>query len=198
MGELLHLTGRELNDEQIEHWTKQLESAERQVDYAKRMLGYDTTLEVIDTEEEDALMDVAPRELCAELYQLSGWDDNNSNISFIYCHSNPRRVPIDWDTQDYHEHVPAYDTNFLLEQLPSSLPSRFYEGREARLWTRKDTDEDEFGNKKDIYSAWYFVNGDPDVMPDFGETGGTPQEAYCKLAIRLFKDGYASRSHPED
>lgn len=40
MGEIIHLpTPKELTPEQEEHWWNQLEIAERQVEYAKRMLG---------------------------------------------------------------------------------------------------------------------------------------------------------------
>jgi hypothetical protein len=40
MGELIQMIPKtELTPEQREHWWRQLESAERQVEYAKRMLG---------------------------------------------------------------------------------------------------------------------------------------------------------------
>lgn len=37
--DILHLPARELDDDQKEYWVNQLEIAERQVEYARRMLG---------------------------------------------------------------------------------------------------------------------------------------------------------------
>lgn len=138
-------------------------------------------------------MSVASLELCRELHELSGWDGT------LAVYEQTAGIPIGepyiaypelekrwglWGTQEFKVQTPAYDAGYLLRKLPHFVPSKVYEGKHADLWLRKDYAMD---TGEDKYLAWYFVNGIQDVESDFGESGDTPEDALCKLAIELFK-----------
>lgn len=98
----------------------------------------------------------------------------------------PENVPWGWANKHYEEtvkrSVPAYTLGYLLRKLPSFVWSAQYE-QKAYLWQRKDPDH---------YMAWYYVN-DPnygeDITSEHGASGETPEDALCKLAIELARQG---------
>lgn len=75
-------------------------------------------------------------------------------------------------TMDWHQPVdgsrgaPAYDLGYLLRKLPLG----------------------ELRNRDGLYSAWQ--NNSANVAPQYAET---PEDAACKLAIELFKQGVLTK-----
>jgi hypothetical protein len=108
-------------------------------------------------------MNVASLELCKELYELSGWDDGD----------------LDWWRYDdgLKKHVldielvagsiaPAYNLGYLMRKLPNlSLH------KEAR--------------NNGVYTCAYWLGGIKNLIVK----DDTPEDAACKLAIELFKQG---------
>jgi len=128
-------------------------------------------------------MNVAELSLCKELYALSGWEPNNwfaggdaqdtVAVSSVVIQQQFKSGLLE----------PAYDLGYLLRKLPSFIYSEAYE-QKAWLWLRK--------NIKD-WNAWYWVHdpkyGEGEVVSEHGKSAETPEDAACKLAIELFKQG---------
>lgn len=110
-------------------------------------------------------MNIASLELCKELLKLSGWSDTTFVFRFDGNSFTPsiRHPEIDSPTL-----VPAYDLGYLLRKLPTRTSiSKLY-----RIQFEKTV----------IYQA--------DSLEISGvETADTPEDAACKLAIELFKQG---------
>jgi hypothetical protein len=68
--------------------------------------------------------------------------------------------------------------------MPASIPSEEYEGDDAKLWIRKDSD---------TYFAYYFSLGHADIRSDLGEHAATPEDAVAKVAIEIFRRGIRTR-----
>ena len=104
-------------------------------------------------------MTTASLELCKELYELSGWVDTE------ICHheyEDGNTLPI--------THNPAYDLGYLLRKLPSGV--FLAKGKRYRIWN------DDTNN--------YTWAGSEKLDPIDADT---PEDAACKLAIELFKEG---------
>lgn len=135
----------------------------------------------------------ASKELSQELYKLSGWADTGL---FWYEEHDYDDDP-DGRGDFYHEpriytqmeieetgsggggkRTQAYDLGYLMRNLPKS--------------------DDDIGDLTITFregSSWfcgYFVVGDP--FPNSGAWASTPEDAACKLAIELFKNGILTRS----
>lgn len=120
-------------------------------------------------------MQVASLELCKELYELSGWDDTH----YIHSDDDIKSVAVLnynakyqygelWDDVEEAGSVPAYDLGYLLRKLPGGVaikknPQRS-EGRDY-ICFQIDTDYRE------------------------NQYADTPEDAACKLAIELAKQG---------
>jgi hypothetical protein len=118
-------------------------------------------------------MNVASLELCRELYELSGWELPKSDFmkwveypegtSALWAGSNPEHL------DEVLASYPAYPLGYLLRKLPRTviLESNIY--------------------PKENWSAQYY-SGEPD---DEGTEllADTPENAACKLAIELWKQG---------
>lgn len=115
-------------------------------------------------------MSVASLELCRELYQLSGWDGTH----FLYTKSG--KVSTIASMFSYKP-LPAYDLGYLLRKLPPELSdedSRVYLSMNISMtqnWCARYADA--AGNRMNIEKFY----------------APTPEDAACKMAIKLFKQG---------
>ena len=127
-------------------------------------------------------MNVASLDLCKELFELSGWEDTlaekDQDTYFIWVYSRVGKHMIlslrDGTNKmsDFQEAYPAYDLGYLLRKLLPETPVKFIEqsdGRTLILWN----DEFDTYQEKIVYAD-------------------TPEDAACKLAIELFKQGVLS------
>lgn len=136
-------------------------------------------------------MNVANLELCKELYELSGWDDMPGKTSFEWY--KPLDEIQDWvlkpkqhfsshQARELHDEAclcPAYDLGYLLRKL--AVKDGWTHGRfDLSNCLMPHESANEY-----YWSATYnsFDNGFP-----VGEAE-TPEDAACKLAIELFKQG---------
>lgn len=123
-------------------------------------------------------MNVASLELCKELYELSGWPSELliwSARSIDGKRRGKHRVIVDQNKQATDSY-PAYDLGYLLRKLPALLGKRGSSSAEG-LRLAKD---------KDKYLAGYIG---VDLVWGFPCEADTPEDATCKLAIELFKQG---------
>ena len=61
-------------------------------------------------------------ELCKQVYEATGWTaDMDKGVDYVWCHETLRCLPIDWDTSDFHQHIPLYTSDYLLEKLPKKI-----------------------------------------------------------------------------
>ena len=113
------------------------------------------------------MSDVAKRELCEELFELSGWNDTK----------------LDWHRSDLTEFgrevAPAYDLGFLIRKLPHIKDIDFRveqngESEEGYDWVAYGIDYTK--HPLDESSRWW-SNAD------------TPENALALLCIELFKQG---------
>lgn len=118
-------------------------------------------------------MNVALLELCRELYELSGWGDGSDMNKLKWL--------------DYYDDwsVPAYDLGYLLRKLPSyieqqgNLDGIDRQRRVAfqiRKWERPEV-------------VWFAEYHEIYYRPLYRTEADTPEDAACKLAIELFKQG---------
>ena len=114
-------------------------------------------------------MNVASLPLSKELYELSGWDDcwfqhlkvdNEWGLDF----SGAEALRKDSEIDEWH---PAYDLGYLLRKLPNYKLE--HNGNSANAVT--------CGYLADNKGRWIFGSAN------------TPEDAACKLAIELFKQG---------
>lgn len=111
-------------------------------------------------------MNVASLENCKRLYELSGWDDDSL---WFYCHGHAMQS-TEFDTADFHQHYPAYDAGYLLRKLPHQIDGIYDLGL--------------YPGKK--YLALYV---EPDGLSQYDQVEDTPENALCKLAIKLIEKG---------
>lgn len=114
-------------------------------------------------------MNVASKELCAELKKLSGWKDTD------YWHYKPRHTKRGeyWvahisGTTPENRRLPAYDLGYLLRKLPNFVV--IAKQRPSLTWAA-------------------YIDGSPTIKrPHDGDSyEDTPEDATAKLAITLFK-----------
>lgn len=110
-------------------------------------------------------MNTASLELCKELFEISGWNED------LEWHIN-RKPPA----AEFSRIAPAYELGYLLRKLTSDLHGKLdniqvdYNCVDWRAYFKMDFGKDEM-----------FTNAD------------TPENALCKLAIELFKQGILKR-----
>lgn len=107
-------------------------------------------------------MQVASLELCKELYELSGWSSQITHNEPTPSSSLVGQVPI----------CPAYTLGYLLRKLPVTVPNE-----EVKLNLTRFSEN--------FYTASYAWEDD---FAPYGD-GNTPEDAACKLAIELWKQG---------
>jgi hypothetical protein len=133
-------------------------------------------------------MNVASLELCEELYELSGWVDTlfdkNEDTYRIWSYSRAdyeMHVGLrdgNEKLSDYQEAYPAYDLGYLLRKLPEGTQLRRNRAKPLKRsnWHGEWTVGIYGVNHRGVYGA-----------------AGTPEDAACKLAIELFKQGVLTR-----
>lgn len=110
-------------------------------------------------------MNVASKELCQELYDLSGW----KNVSQRWVKGDFTHEWTVRKTRYGYNVIPAYDLGYLLRKLPTDRSVSFrlsYKTNE--WWLNEDIDH-------------RFITAD------------NPEGAAAKLAIELFKQGILKR-----
>lgn len=117
-------------------------------------------------------MNVASLELCKTLFELSGWDDTCSAWDVSDREDMPFENVVKSDEVVF-QFYPAYDLGYLLRKLPAAFYVRCGVERMIDGKTYRET----------FYS--YYRGGENEI--DF--YADTPEDAACKLAIELFKQG---------
>lgn len=117
------------------------------------------------------MSDVGSLELCKELFELSGWTDT------YFCYSAyGKQWSITHGRQSSKiEKCPAYSLGYLLRKLPNEATSKKYGGYHYLYLHHGKQD-------------WYAYYGAIDTT-EFMAAGDTPEDAACKLAIELWKQG---------
>lgn len=129
----------------------------------------------------------ASRELCEELYTISGWEDNSTDSR----HYNGVTL-----SSGKVDSVPAYDLGFLLRKLPDGVKlfrENLYisaEGDSREQWRIEPGD------------CEYLTTGKEQIELPMGELGSeypedvtadTPEDAAVLLCIELFQQGVLQR-----
>lgn len=134
-------------------------------------------------------MNVAGKELCQELYELSEWGKTQfpyhigDGLQKYFQYADKSNTPYiadgtDYSIKDYEKegtHIPAYDLGYLLRKLDYKwvkLEHSFEVDEPTNRWTCSFLSDDIYG---------------------FVEDADTPEDAACKLAIELFKQGVLSK-----
>lgn len=120
-------------------------------------------------------MNVANIDLSKELYELSGWE----GAGYLYTYSYDHAVPVSYIHGIEEIRFPAYDLGTLLRKLPEKTTLRRNKPRpiKASNWHGEWC----IG----VYGEGYRSVG--------GKHGATPEDAACKLAIELFKQGVLTK-----
>jgi hypothetical protein len=110
-------------------------------------------------------MNVASLEYCKELQDVSHWIHG---LNYVWCYKNGEWEVFDMTMRsDYttggEVFVPAYDLGYIFRKLPSTRLSKSGIG----------------------YRIAYLSHGRERIM----QKADTPEDAACKLAIELFKQG---------
>lgn len=128
-------------------------------------------------------MNVASLENCKELFELSEWDDSSA----YWTKDTYPATKFEPFVSDLHEgtnfkHIaPAYDLGFLLRKLPPYL------GTEDDDWLLRLMPS----YLGETWSIGYA--GLKDLRFLHAQQGDIPENALCKLAIQLFKQGLLTK-----
>lgn len=118
-------------------------------------------------------MYVANKDLCEELYELSGWDNTTWEHFSTYNGKEFIRARL---PGDFKSPVPAYDLGYLLRKLPDNTTIHTHSLK---------------GNSraKGKYGAflWHYK------ARLHQQDADTPEDTACKLAIELFKQGILTK-----
>lgn len=117
------------------------------------------------------MADVAGLKLCRELYDLSGWNDT------FFRWADHGKDSFFGVFVDDGLHPPAYDLGYLLRKLPPYISKDIVEDLQ---WLDIAPVEVDKNNDVVTWSAGY--------KSDY-KYAHTPEDATCKLAIQLFKQG---------
>lgn len=112
-------------------------------------------------------MHTASLELCHQLHELSGWDDDMLNHNTWYDDKSIVNNGVS---------TPRYPLGYLLRLLPVSLEFGYYKGNSGNPYSLQ------LRRNKSYWLCCYPVT-------DLQCSGDTPENAACKLAIELFKQG---------
>jgi len=123
------------------------------------------------------MTNVASLELCKELYELSGWDETEKWHDG-YC-DEPAWFYIDNITPT-NKDTPAYDLGYLLRKIGD---------RHIRLERPYDS-----GQPVNRWGATYY---DGTIDGYLIEADDTPEDAVCRLAIELIKQGVIPAGGPK-
>ena len=132
-------------------------------------------------------MQVAELSLCKQLYELSGWD-TASKYLWIEAHQEYDIDNGDTFNQE-HPAIPAYDAGFLLRKLPRQIGSYW-----LRMITPFTTDwRFDYFDQGSQERLWSNTENKADSMC----VADTPEDALCRLAVELFKEGVLTKSQEE-
>lgn len=137
-------------------------------------------------------MNVANLEMCKELYELSGWGFDDSYTYWIVT-PNATGTMERRNARDFDDRIPAYDLGYLLRKLPKhhnfGMPyvSQANDGTQwvasyINWWALWEYDG------KGSAKKWHH-----EVTASLHFLADTPEDAACKLAIELFKQGILSK-----
>lgn len=112
------------------------------------------------------MSDVANKELSAELAKVSGWDGE--------------RHPSHAYEDDEGNFIPYFTVGYLLRKLPKRLGNYSLE-----MWTYPDGDGFCFGYYDVLAKLW--------LKKPAQRGAAIPEDALCKLAIELFKQGVLTK-----
>lgn len=138
-------------------------------------------------------MNVASLDLCKELYELSGWNDNELWDCEYRGHRVEalNRIAMGSDRGEYHWREPRYDLNYLLGKLPSKLYLPTYKTKRKSkypsvldLSPRHDWSDD---FKLRGWSARYLKTRNLDGY--IAVWADSPADAAAKLCIELWNQG---------
>lgn len=118
-------------------------------------------------------MNVASLELCKELYELSGWE-NTDGLWYTDTWGNTKVGSLARIRRNPRPTYSAYDLGYLLrklQDLEGLAVYRCHHQDNSWNWSAQCDDEES------VINASYFHYAD------------TPEDAICKLAIELFKEG---------
>jgi len=118
-------------------------------------------------------MNTANLELCKELYELSAWEEEGAELWCLAIRGDEKFAPA---LPHFIGSFPSYSLGFLLRNLPAYLDERKY----ASLGS---INLDVVDNR--MWACGYGVMA-PAVLKQYADT---PEDAVCKLAIELFKQG---------
>ncbi len=122
------------------------------------------------------MMNIARLDLCKELYELSGWAQSLYEHELLsgehYTTTLPRKA-MEHSSQNIY--IPAYDLGYLLQKLGN---------RHVEL-------KRPYSNSEPInrWSCMAFYDDGEELPAYLIESADTPEDAVCKLAIELFKQG---------
>lgn len=143
-------------------------------------------------------MTTASLELSKELYELSGWEvdrvwsmhpkDFEKGLMDGMIIGGKRieveKVPTVCLRMGQAEIAPAYDLGYLLKKLPKNVKG-------GDNWLQLDCALDD-----DLWRARYADGKDwtfDELLVKLSLTSDTPEDALCKLAIELFKNGVLTK-----
>ena len=122
-------------------------------------------------------MNVASLELCQELYDLTGWDYDDA------AHCSHWKGIVVWGRKT--EGVPAYDLGYLMRKLPGNAWAGY--AGVAPL------DDNGYFCRSFAQAYIYTWAKDKDVERAYSLVADTPEDAACKLAIELIRQGILPR-----
>lgn len=139
-------------------------------------------------------MTVASLELCKQLYKLSNWKiDEYPYAGYCTQPDCPGRQDGELIYGGYCEScslavldTPAYDLGFLLRKLPKYIPTY----KNGTIHPADDYQLHIVGGFDNDWISQYAGLGD---LPLYIQSADTPENALCKLAIELFKQGILKR-----
>jgi hypothetical protein len=136
-------------------------------------------------------MNVASLELCKELYELSGWqyDEAGSYIQDPEDEQNTFHT-TDGDGGYFRTVCPAYDLGYLLRKLPMRVD--FPE--ELKIGGGMSSPEyfvlcQHIDTMSHYWDAYYQHEDSDNWIEELSVQANTPEDAGCKLAIKLFELG---------
>ncbi len=129
-------------------------------------------------------MNVASLELCKELYEVSGRQTEN-NYHDNFGTPDVLSASVNQDSTYYKAGIcPAYDAGFLLRKLPMQNGHHWLQLTTTTRWWAGYED-----NANDLV---FMVNGKKMLFES-----DTPEDALCKLAIELFKQGVLGKEQTD-
>jgi len=131
-------------------------------------------------------MHVASLENCKALYEVSGWKTEDFEWYQHNTTDTPNLTYVPGGSDLYGEPVwPAYDLSYLLRKLPVKV---------VNSYSYLHLSPGAYGD----WNTFYINEQIDDAQPIIVESADTPEDAACKLAIELFKQGFLTKLEVAD